>query len=694
MRLVRARMDRTGAAAGLGLAILLFFGACAPASAETLSEPRPSDRRVVMSVVALLQKEHLTRHPLDDEISQRGLENFLKMLDPMKLYFTQADVAEFLEKYKNQIDDDLSKKSDIAIGYAVFERFLTRIDERMTAIEALLEKNEFDFTANEEMLIDRDLLRYPTDAAEAEDRWRKRLKYDILSLKSEKVEGKEAIERLQRRYRTFAKRMHQTDGDELLEMFLTSIISTLDPHTTYMSPSTLENFRIQMGLSLEGIGASLQSVDGITKIMNVIPGGAADKHGKLKEEDQIVSVGEGEGGEMIDVRDEKLDDVVGRIRGKAGTIVRLGVLRPGETETMIFDITRAKVELEDSAARGEIVEVGEGDARQKIGFINLPSFYMDMKAAQAGNANFRSTTRDVRKILEDFNAKGVDAVVLDLRRNGGGSLTEAINLTGLFIEEGPVVQVKSPTGNVMHYDDEDPAIVWDGPLVVMTSKLSASASEIFAGAIQDYHRGLIVGDLATHGKGTVQSLLDLGSELFQIANPPNLGALKITMQQFYRPNGDSTQKRGVLADVTIPSLTTHMDIGEADLDFAVEFDRVPPAKFESFGLVNAETISKIREASEARRKTNEKFQTLAKNIETFREQKERKSVSLNETVFFERRDELDAEKAEEEEILGTEEDQDKNEIVKKDFYYDEVLEITQDYLRALDSSDGKLSLRQ
>jgi carboxyl-terminal processing protease len=683
-------MERMGAAAGLGLAVLLFFGACAPASAETLSGPRPSDRRVVMSVVALLQKEHLTRHPLDDEISARGLENFLKMLDPMKLYFTQGDVAEFLEKYKTQIDDDL-KKSDISVAYSVFDRFLKRIDERMATIETLLEKNEFDFTVNEEMLVDRDLLRYPGDAAEAEDRWRKRLKYDLLSLKSEKVEGKEAIERLQRRYRTFAKRMHQTDGDELLEMFLTGIISTLDPHTTYMSPSTLENFRITMGLSLEGIGASLQSVDGITKIMNVIPGGAADKHGKLKEEDQIVSVGEGVDGEMIDVRDEKLDDVVGRIRGKAGTVVRLGVLRPGETETMIFDITRAKVELEDSAARAEIIEVGEGDAKQQIGFINLPSFYMDMKAAQAGNANFRSTTRDVRKILEDFKAKGVDAVVLDLRRNGGGSLTEAINLTGLFIEEGPVVQVKDPGGRIQHYDDEDPAMVWDGPLVVMTSKLSASASEIFAGAIQDYRRGLVVGDLATHGKGTVQSLLDLGSELFQIANPPNLGALKITMQQFYRPNGDSTQKRGVLADISIPSLTTHMDVGEADLDFAVEFDRVPPAKFESFGLVNAETISKLRQSSEERRKENEKFQELAKNIETFREQKERKSISLNEKVFFERQEELDAEKAEEEEILGTEEEKDKNEIVKKDFYFDEVIAITRDYLRALDSSEGKLA---
>lgn len=694
MRLVRARMDRTGAAAGLGLAILLFFGACAPASAETLAGPRPSDRRVVMSVVALLKKEHLTKHPLDNEISERGLENFLKMLDPMKLYFTQADVAEFLEKYKDQIDDDLASKSDIGIGYAIFERFLTRIDERMVSIEALLEKNEFDFTASEEMLVDRDLLRYPADAAEAEDRWRKRLKYDLLSLKSEKVEGKEAIERLQRRYRTFAKRMHQTDGDELLEMFLTSVISTLDPHTTYMSPSTLENFRIQMGLSLEGIGASLQSVDGITKIMNVIPGGAADKHGKLKEEDQIVSVGEGVDGEMIDVRDEKLDDVVARIRGKAGTVVRLGVLRPGETETMIFDITRAKVELDDSAARSEIIEVGEGDAKQQIGFINLPSFYMDMKAASAGNPNFRSTTRDVRKILQDFKAKGVDAVVLDLRRNGGGSLTEAINLTGLFIEEGPVVQVKDPGGRVTSYQDEDPAIVWDGPLVVMTSKLSASASEIFAGAIQDYRRGLIVGDLATHGKGTVQSLLDIGDQLFQIANPPNLGALKITMQQFYRPNGDSTQKRGVLADISIPSLTTHMDIGEADLDFAVEFDRVPPAKFEDFGLVNGDTISKLRQASEERREANEKFQALARNIETFREQKERKSVSLNEKVFFERRDELDAEKAEEEEILGSEEDQDKHEIVKKDFYYDEVLAITQDYLRSLDSSEGKLGLRQ
>jgi carboxyl-terminal processing protease len=385
---------------------------------------------------------------------------------------------------------------------------------------------------------------------------------------------------------------------------------------------------------------------------------------------------------MVDVVDMKLNDVVQLIRGKAGTTVRLGVIPTGGKETKIYNIVRQTIELKDSEARGVIFEAGQGtDGKPyKIGVIDLPSFYMDMAGARQGVANFKSTTRDVRKILDDFTARGVDAVVLDLRKNGGGSLTEAINLTGLFIDQGPVVQVKDADGKTQHYDDLDKGTAWAGPLVVLDSKFSASASEILAGAIQDYGRGLIIGDDTSHGKGTVQSLLDLGGHLFRIPNPPNYGALKITMQKFYRPSGDSTQKRGVLADITLPSITNHMDVAEADLDFAMEFDKIPAVPFTRQSLVTADIISALRTKSGERINASPDFQKLTANIKRYREQKERKEVTLNEKAFFAERADLDADKEEEKQFDEKKPD---DEVVKRDFYFNEVLGIAGDYLDVL-----------
>jgi carboxyl-terminal processing protease len=469
-------------------------------------------------------------------------------------------------------------------------------------------------------------------------------------------------------------------------MYLTSFTTGFDPHTTYMSPSSKENFEISMSLQLDGIGAALQMTDGYTVVSKLIPKGPADKDGRLKPEDRVVSVGQGEDGEMVDVVDMKLNDVVDRIRGKAGTVVRIGVISAGATETKIYNLTRARIELTDAEARSVIFEEGKrpDGSPLKIGVIDLPSFYMDMAAARRGIEDYKSTTRDVRKILGDFRAKGVDAVVLDLRHNGGGSLTEAINLTGLFIDEGPVVQVKDPDGRVQKYDDLERGMAWDGPLVVLTSKFSASASEILAGAIQDYRRGLIVGDPATHGKGTVQSLLDLGEAVFRNnPRPPNLGSLKITMQQFYRPNGDSTQKRGVLADVDLPSITSHMDVGESDLDYAVEFDKVPSASFGKLELVNAEMVQRLKASSAARRRDADDWQKQVKNIQRYLEFKGRKAVQLNEDEFFAARKELDAEKEEERQLDPQNNGKGKDEIVRRDFYFNEVLAITVDYVNEL-----------
>jgi len=655
------------------------------------SGPSVSDRNVTRAVSFLMKREHLSKHPLDDEISQRGLELFLKSLDNMKLYFYQADVDEFHQK-KNELDD-LVGAGDINFAYTVFNRLLKRIDERVALVDELL-KGDFDFTKEEVLVTDPDKLSFPKSPEEARARWTQRLKYDMLLLKAEKTaERKEGTappsnedpkERLKRRYHSFAKRMHQTDSNELLEMYLSAITNGFDPHSTYMAPQSNENFKIIMGLQLQGIGAQLKVDDGHTVIDKIIPGGAAAKQGELKVGDRVMTVGQGDDGEMVDVAEMKLNDVVQLIRGRAGSIVRLGVTSPAGGDVRIIKITRAKVELKDSEARAEIIQEGkkaDGTPFQ-IGVIDLPSFYMDMTRARDGSEDFKSCSRDVKRILDDFNAKKVDAVVLDLRRNGGGSLTEAINLTGFFIEDGPVVQVKDPDGRVQQYDDTDRGIQWKGPLVVMTSKFSASASEILAGAIQDYGRGLIVGDSSTHGKGTVQTMVDIGPQLFRTSNPQDLGSLKLTVQQFYRPSGDSTQQRGVLADITLPSITDHMDVAEGDLDYPVAFDKVQATPYTKYESISPNLIGTLKDQATQRLAHSEDFKKVQKNIERYLEQKAKKEVPLNEQKFMARRAELDADK-EEEKTFEHQANGDGDKVFERTFYNNEVLNITLDYLKLL-----------
>ena len=649
-------------------------------------KPGPLDRHIVLAVTKLLDREHLLRRPLNDEASKRCLGLFLEALDPWKMYFMQSDIDEF-KKNEGQLDDMLRERN-IDFAFEVFDVFLKRVDERLVTIEALLD-HDFDFTKDETLVIDRDVAEWPKTPEEAKEKWRKRIKYDLLILKTQEEEltGKEAVDKLRRRYESFAKRMHQTDNDELLEMFLTSMTNSFDPHTSYMSVDTLKNFQIAMSLKLDGIGASLKSEDGVTVIHKIIRGGAADKDGRLKPKDKIIAVAQGRDGEFEDIVDMKLQDVVQRIRGKRGTLVRLKVVSVDDPKPKVIDIVRAKIELKDSEAKGEVFEAGLKPDRTpfRIGVIDLPSFYMDMTAARLRKADYRSTTRDVRRILDGFREEKVDAVVLDLRANGGGSLTEAINLTGLFIDEGPVVQVKDSDGRVHPYFDIDSGTAWDGPLVVVISKFSASASEILAGAIKDYGRGLIVGDHATHGKGTVQSLMDLGQEIFGPPHPPEMGALKITMQQFYRPNGNSTQKRGVLSDVELPSLTTHLDVSESDLDFPVEFDQVKRLAFPAMKMVNAPMVDSLKKKSDERIGQSEDFKKLRKKIDRYMEQKARKTVTLNEEKFLAERKEVNADEEEKKKI---EELADQDEGIERDYYLDEVLALTVDYVRMLKLADG------
>lgn len=679
----------SAAAAIMAVALLVSTSLAAdPAAAPGVPQPGPNDRHIAVAVRRHLEREHFLKQPIDDGMSRRWFDTFLEALDPTKVYFTQADVDRFAAK--RELLDDFVKRGDVSFAYEVMERFLERVDQRLPAIEKLIDATH-DFEANESIVIDRKAMSWPRSDADADDSWRKRVKYDLLVQKLEETPIDEAKEKLHRRYKSFAKRMHQMTADELLEIYLSSLTSSFDPHTTFMSPGTLENFEISMRLQLDGIGAQLKSEDGYTTIVECTPGGAADRDGRLKPKDRVVGVGQGTGGEIVDTVEMSLNDAVKLIRGKRGTIVRLKVIPDGETAPKVYDITRDKIELKDAEARGEIVEYGKkpDGSVYRIGVINLPSFYMDMAAAQQGQADFKSSTRDTKRLLDDFRDKGVDCVVLDLRNNGGGSLPESIKLTGLFIDRGSVVQIKDADQQVRSYDDVDAGVSWDGPLVVLTNKFSASASEILAGAIQDYRRGLIVGDDATHGKGTVQSLLDLGRQLFQrIDNAPSLGAIKITMQQFYRPSGASTQLEGVKSDVVLPSITTHLPVSEGDLDHAIAFDRVPPARYTPEGRVNDGLVEWLRQQSAKRVAVNEKFTELDGDITRYKRRKDEKMISLNEGEFTRQWNEGKAAEKEEEKRLEESEFA-KRPVVKRDYYFDEAMNVTIDFLQALAGSGNR-----
>jgi carboxyl-terminal processing protease len=641
-------------------------------------KPGDQDSLVSRLIMQLLPKRHISGRKVDDEISGRALDNYIKALDPMKLYFQQSDIDEF-EKYRAQLDD-LTLRGDLSPAYQIFSRFLVRVNDRLILAQELLAK-DFDFAAPDAIITDPKTTTYAKTDEEIRNRWNQQLKFNLLDLKDEGKTVEEARDQLQKRYARYARRWAQTTSDEILELYLSSITMGYDPHTTYMSASSLNDFTIQMRLNLEGIGAALREKDGSTVVSSVIPGGAADKDGRLKEDDAIVSVGQADG-EMVDIVEMPLKQVVSLIRGKAGTVVRLGVKKGGVGESETYEITRAQVQLEDSAARGKVIEhaIPGTDQKLKIGYINLPSFYLDMEGARQNTADFRSSTRDVRKLLDGFRASGVDGVVLDLSRNGGGSLTEAISLTGLFIDRGPVVQVKNSNGSVQDYADDEAGVAWDGPLVVMTSKLSASASEILAGAIKDYRRGIIVGDPATHGKGTVQTLMDLGREMFR-NDRTNFGALKVTLQQFYLPDGDSTQLNGVAADVILPSIIQEMDISESDLDYALPHDRVPVARHQVYNMVPANLLESIRQRSTARVGEDKEFLDLLRRRDLYVQQKKETTMSLVEADFVKRRKELDAQKEEEKEGLAAEESAE--EVYRDYFYNREVLNISSDYVQGL-----------
>ncbi len=668
----------------LAFGLLIGFGPIA--SAETLPRvldakgPRMEDRMITKAVREMVGQDHISRRPFDDETSRRTFDRFLKSLDPMKLYFLKSDIDEFSIN-RERLDDSVAK-GDISFAYTAYRRLMDRITEIMPAIHEQIDA-QHDFTIDETIPTDRDVIDYSKDLTESKERWRKQIKYSLLTLRADKKTDEQAREQLHRRFRTVEKNRQQMDVYELLEMYLSSLTEALDPHTNYMAPRAQDNFKIQLGLQLQGIGATLKSEDGITVIAGTVPGGAAHRDGRLKEGDRITAVGQEASPEMVDVVDMKLDDVVSLIRGPAGTKVRLTVQPKIGSESTTIEITRAKIELQDSAARGEILERGTkpDGSKYRLGYIELPSFYFDMDGNR-GTEGARSTKVDIDRILKKFKESGVDAVVLDLSRNGGGSLSEAIGSTGLFIERGPVVQVKDSEGRAVTYEDEDRSVSWDGPLVVMTSTMSASASEIFAGAIKDYDRGIVVGDPTTHGKGTVQQLEDVAEVLFGRNSAKSYGALKVTIQQFYLPDGQSTQLEGVKADVTLPSILAVMEgLHEADLDYALPGDRIPQRPHAHYGLADETIIEALKTSSAQRVAESEEFQKLQRRIDAYVRQKSEKFASLKESDFLARRAEFDADKEEEDQVNKQEET--KNKIYDETFYNEEVLKITMDYVEAL-----------
>ena len=655
---------------------------------KDVAEPPASTKAVVRAVRMLIEQAHVLHPKFNDEVSSHGFEIFLKNIDPMKSYFLASDIEEF-KPYESKLDD-LLKVNNIKFAYIAYKRYLERLDQVIPVIHQMIDV-QHDFTIAESISSDAKEIGYPKDFAEVTERWRKTIKLNFLSKRADGKTDQEIRDSLHKQYRMVYNSKSQTDVEELLEMYLTSITNALDPHTTYMAPQEQEEFGVHLKLELKGIGATLRPDDGATVVETLVPGGAAELDGRIKIGDQIVAVAQDDGSSPVETQDMKLKDVVKMIRGTPGTRVKLHVKAKAGGNIQVYEITRALIKLEDSAARGEIIQDGTkpDGTPYKIGYINLPSFYLDMEGARTGQKEFKSTTRDLRKILEKFRVEKADAVVLDLSRNGGGSLPESVSATGLFIDQGSVVQVKSPDGKVESLDDDERGVAWDGPLVVKISQMSASASEILAGAIQDYGRGIIVGDPKTHGKGTVQTLLDLDNVIQNPAPNTQYGALKLTIQQFYLPDGRSTQLEGVSADVVLPSITANLDISESDLDYALPVDKVPARPHKSYRMVDSAMKIMLQQAANQRITKNPEFEKLLTKIDAYLKQKDDKTISLKESDFLVRRKELNSEKEEDEQIEAKAE---RSKIYNPSFYNQEIINITRDYVDALKVSN-KLSAK-
>ena len=593
---------------------------------------------IARQVGAILEEEHFRRAPIDDRLSAEVFEKYVDFLDGQRSYFLASDLAE-LEVNRLRFDD-MIRTGDLEPAYSIFARFQQRNRERLRYALSLLDKQP-DWALNESFEFDREKTPWPADLGAMNELWRKRVKNDALSLLLTGKDWPGAVEVLRKRYERTLKRVEQITPDDVFENLMNAYARTFDPHSSYFSPRSSEEYRIQMSLNYEGIGASLQLVDDFVTVMNVIEGGPAAVSGSLTVNDRIMAVGQGDSGAMTDVIGWRIDDVVQLIRGKGGTAVRLSVLGAGAapgTPEKTLKFVRGKVTLEAQAAKKELKTIQRDGREIRVGVINVPGFYSDYEAQRAGNADYRSTTRDVRRLIEELRKEKVDGVVLDLRGNGGGFLPEAQSLTGLFIDRGPVVQVKFSNGEKEVLDDTESGAVYGGPLAVLVDRFSASASEIFAGALQDYRRAVVLGQ-RTFGKGTVQNLVPLS----RWSSRPVNGQLTVTIGKFYRVTGESTQHRGVEPDVALASPIDLEEVGESALDDALPWDRIAGVPFRTDSR-SPESLAQLAIEEGDRAKRDPDYRWLVSDIAAVDDLRKQKSVSLNLKARREERVRLEADR--------------------------------------------------
>jgi len=606
-------------AAAATLAVSVFVVSTGNAN-ESLSVEAGLDQRLAPKTEHRFASRWATRiinayhYGADSEsnLSESMFDQYLDLLDGNRLYFTAADIED-LKRYRPHLHESL-KSADLEPAFDIFNRYVKRVSERTEHALALLEQG-FDFTVEEEYRFDRLEMPWPASNEELDEVWRQRVKNDWLLLKLADQDDEEIAETLTERYTNLDRRINEFNSEDVFQFFMNAYTRSIEPHSAYLSPRSVDNFEISMRLSLDGIGAMLQRETEYTTVMEVVPGGPADLDGRLKPGDRIVGVAQGDE-EFTDVVGWRLDDVVSLIRGERETLVRLQVL-PNETglsgPSQVIDIVRDEVKLEEQAASSEVIEVPAGDGVRRIGVVQVPVFYVDFQGRARNEPNYRSSTRDTRRLINELVEEGIDGLVIDLRGNGGGALIEATTMTGLFIDEGPVVQVRDSQGRVTMERDREPGMAWDGPLSVLVDRRSASASEIFAAAIQDYGRGVIIGE-TTFGKGTVQNLIDLDE--FSRSDESRLGQIKLTMAQFYRINGGSTQRRGVEPDIMLPTAGDPEESGESALDNALPWGEISPTEFSPVARLDG-LVDLARERHQARLQSDEELQDMLAEIDAF-----------------------------------------------------------------------------
>jgi carboxyl-terminal processing protease len=605
-------------------------------------EPEAIHGETAVELLQELQTKHYSSIEINDGFSSLLFDKYMDALDGSHLYFLKSDIDE-LSAYRYTLDDSL-KDADVVPGFEIYNRYYRRVLERLIYAVDRVENHvpEMDFTIEESIEVDREDAPYAASVEELDEIWRKRIKNSVLSLKLTGDTNEEITEKLAKRYRNQLSQVLKTNNRDIFQSYLSTVAKAVDPHTDYYSPRDSENFNMQLSLSLQGIGAQLTTDEEYTKVVELITGGPAERGNELQAGDRIIGIGQGTDGDIQDVVGMRLDDVVSQIRGEKGTVVRLNVIPAeavSESSATVVSITRDTVKLEDQSAKSEVLDLSYSGEDYKVGVISLPTFYFDFEAASRGEEDFKSSTRDVRALLEDLKAQEVDAVVVDLRNNGGGSLSEANQLVGLFIETGPTVQIRYSgvrNGFTRAFGDNDPEVTYSGPLAVLVNRTSASASEIFAGAIQDYQRGIVLGG-QTFGKGTVQEII-----------PMDFGQVKVTRSKFYRISGASTQHRGVIPDITFPDFyDAYDDIGESSLDGALPWDTVRPVEYRPYFSIQA-MLPQLREQHELRAEDSPDFIYLLDQIERTRKYRNREQLSLNELQVKaererNRREEFDAE---------------------------------------------------